>query len=261
MRITSLSPAVTEILFALKKQDEIVCTDQFSNFPEEAKRLPHVKDHAKVKAEELRAFNPEVIFLSTVVQERLATELRAQGFAVIHQDPRTIHQIYESIRAVGAIVDAEKEANDLILKMQQGFNAVKKKSSILRSSRLQSAAPKLYIEEWHDPPFASGNWVPEIARIAGGEQFPISAGELSKEVTLDAVMKFDPDLIVISWCGAGTLAPKDLLLKRSGWDQVRSIKEGRVRVIDDSLLNRPGPRLTEGAQRLYGWMFEMLHGM
>ena len=78
-------------------------------------------------------------------------------------------------------------------------------------------------------------------------------------MTLQEVTKFDPDLIVISWCGAGSLAEKKLLLEREGWGELRAIKQGSVRVIDDSLLNRPGPRLVEGCQRLYGWGFEMLH--
>lgn len=108
-------------------------------------------------------------------------------------------------------------------------------------------------------PFASGNWVPELAKIAGGTQFPVPAGELSRAVTLEEVAQYDPDLIVISWCGAGSLGDRDLLLQRPGWDRLRAVQSGHVRVIDDSLLNRPGPRLVAGAQRLYGWMFEVLH--
>ncbi len=106
---------------------------------------------------------------------------------------------------------------------------------------------------------ASGNWVPEGVPIAGGEQFPIKSGELSRAVTLEEVQAFNPELIVISWCGAGDLAPKQLLLTRAGWDSLPAVSAGKVRVIDDSLLNRPGPRLAEGAQRIYSWLFEMCH--
>jgi iron complex transport system substrate-binding protein len=116
--------------------------------------------------------------------------------------------------------------------------------------------PRVYVEEWHQPPMASGNWVPEIVRAAGGEPFPILPGALSREVTLDEVARFGPALIVISWCGAGSLADKNLLLQRGGWDALSAVQQGSVRVIDDSLLNRPGPRLVEGAQRLYGWLAE-----
>lgn len=257
MRIASLSPAATEILFALGAGDLIVCTDQFSNFPEEAKEKPHLKNHQKIDLDELRKFSPEVVFTGTVIQEKLASKLKAQNFGVIHQDPRTIHQIYESIRQLGTVVDTQREAEQLILKMQQGFNQSKTRAGLLRPAG-QKACPRVYVEEWHAPPMASGNWVPEVIRMAGGQPFPISDGELSREVSLNEVTAFDPDLIVISWCGAGSLADKNLLMKREGWGNLRAVKEGHVKVIDDSLLNRPGPRLTEGAQRIYSWLFEIM---
>lgn len=276
VRIASLSPATTEILFSLGLQKEIVCTDQFSNFPEEARALPHLRDHMNIKPEDLKKFDPEIVFTSTVIQQRLAAELRTAGFTVIHQDPRTLPAVQEAIKQVGMILQCEEQAAALVLRMLQTLNDVKRKAALL------PRRCKLYIEEWpsvvpsavaseamadkagamagkHDLPFASGNWVPEIAKIAGGEQCIMKPGELSREVTLEQIAACDPDLIVISWCGAGSLADKGLLLKRPGWDQLRAVREGHVRVIDDSLLNRPGPRLQEAAQRLYGWMFEMLH--
>lgn len=262
MRIASLSPAATEILFMLGIGADIVCVDQFSNFPEEAKTLPRVRGHQKISAEALRTYAPELILTGTVIQQKLSEELKAAGFGVVHQDPRTISAVYEAIRQLGAILERTAEAEDLILKMQQGFNAVKKKSAIFAAGT--NARPRIYIEEWHRPPMASGNWVPEVIRIAGGEPFPIGpvgalhATPLSREVTFQEVEKFDPDLIVISWCGAGALADKKILLERERWGNLRAIKEGHVRVIDDSLLNRPGPRLLEGAQRMYAWLFERM---
>jgi iron complex transport system substrate-binding protein len=260
MRIASLSPAATEILFAIGCGKDIVCVDQFSNFPDAAKQIPHVRDHQKIEPEDLKQFGPEIVITGTVIQQKLSEQLKDAGFGVIHQDPRTINAIYESIRQLGTILEKTLEAEELILSMQQNFNNVKKKSVLLPKKL------KVYIEEWHQPPMVSGNWVPEIIRIAGGESFPVSAAGplhatavLSREVTLHEVDAFNPDLIVISWCGAGVLAPKELLLERAGWSDLRAVKEGHVRVIDDSLLNRPGPRLFEGAQRIYGWLFEMLH--
>ena len=253
MRIASLSPAATETLFGLGTGFEIVCVDQFSNFPNEAKSFPHLRGHQKIDAEELRKFSPELVITGTVIQEKLAHDLRSNGFGVVHQDPRTILAIYESIRQLGTILECAPKAEEVVLAMQQGFNAVKKKAALLPKKA------KVYIEEWHDPPMVSGNWVPEVIRIAGGQSFPIRDGQLSHDVRLEEVSSFDPDLIVISWCGAGALAPKELLTKRKGWGSLRAIADGRVSVIDDSLLNRPGPRLVEGAQRLYGWIFEMLH--
>lgn len=276
MRIASLSPAVTEILFAMEQQKNIVCTDQFSDFPDASKTIPHLKDHQKIDSDALREFNPEVVFTSTLVQEKLAKKLKEEGFGVIYQDPRSIPEIYESIREIGVILGCEPRAHALIETVQQSFNDTKRKAGLLHHKA------KVYVEEWHNPPMVSGNWVPELVKIAGGIPFDIrspqresgiknqesSAGLLtrgdgknppSREVSLQEIQAFDPDLIVLSICGAGSVASKELLTGRAGWSDLRAVKENHLFVIDDSLLNRPGPRLTEGTKRLFGWMFQVLH--
>ncbi len=281
MRIASLSPAVTEILFAMEQQKNIVCTDQYSDFPEGAKAISHLKDHQKIDIEALRSFTPEVVFTSTLVQEKLAKKLKEEHFGVIYQDPRSILEIYESIREIGTILGCEPRAHALVETMQQGFNDTKRKAGLMFRK------PKVYVEEWHHPPMVSGNWVPDVVKIAGGIPFDISRSgqelrsknyELraglptrgdptldvtknppSREVSLQEIQAFDPDLIVLSICGAGIAASKELLTSRAGWAELRAVKENHLFVIDDSLLNRPGPRLTEGAKRLFGWMFQVLH--
>jgi iron complex transport system substrate-binding protein len=267
MRLASLSPAVTEILFALGQGKNIVCTDQFSDYPDEAKAVPHLKDHQKVKTEDIKAFTPDIVFTSTLVQEKLAEKLKADGLGVVHQDPRSIPEVYQSIREIGQLLDCLPRAEALIAEMQSGFASVRKKVSLF------PARPRVYVEEWHHPPMVSGNWVPEIVRLAGGIPFDLTSAGLrsasgqwsvgshppSREVSLEEVQTFDPDLIVLSICGAGSVASKDLLTNRAGWGELRAVKENHLFVIDDSLLNRPGPRLTEGASRLFGWIFQVAH--
>lgn len=262
MRIASLSPAVTEALFALKRQDLIVCRDQFSNFPEAAKAIPKLEGHQKIDVTALMEFQPDLVFTSTVIQEKLAAELRSHDLQVVHQDPHVLEDVWQSFLEIGVILDCEKEAKKLVEAMRQGMNAVKQKAHALRSAGSGTRTTedvRLYIEEWHDPPFASGNWVPEIARAAGGEQFPIERGALSPEVTLEQVQEWDPDMIIVSPCGGGQYIDISILTARPGWDQLRAVQQGNVHVIDDSLLNRPGPRLVDGAQRLYSLIFEFLH--
>jgi iron complex transport system substrate-binding protein len=161
------------------------------------------------------------------------------------------------------MVGCEARAHALTETMQQGFNDTKRKAAIFFRK------PKIYIEEWHNPPMVSGNWVPELIKLAGGIPMPLSAAQKeiatdgknvpSAAVTLAEVQAFDPDLIVLSICGAGNAASKELLSARPGWADLRAVRENHLFVIDDSLLNRPGPRLAEGAKRLFGWMFQVLH--
>lgn len=107
VRVASLSPAATEILFALGMQSQIVCVDRFSNWPDAAAELPHLRDHQKLRSEDLMPFAPKVVLTGTAVQERLAAELRQAGLAVVHQDPRTLAEAEEAIRQLGALFGAE----------------------------------------------------------------------------------------------------------------------------------------------------------
>lgn len=253
IRVASLSPAVTEILFALEQQKKIVCADKFSDWPEGARSLPHLPEHQKIDSEALKMFNPLMVFTQTLVQDKLAKKLKEDGFAVIHQDPRSVADIYECIRQIGLLLDCTPRSEALIATMQQGFNDTKRKAGLFAKK------PKVYVEEWHYPPMASGNWVPEIVKIAGGVAFPLQPGAPSREVSLQEIQTFDPDVIVLSICGAGAVASKELLTSRPGWSDLRAVREDHLFVIDDSLLNRPGPRLTEGAKRIFGWCFQAMH--
>lgn len=253
VRIASLSPAVTEILFALEQQKKIVCTDKFSDWPDAAKPLPHLPEHQKIDSEALRAYEPLLVFTQTLVQQKLAEKLKQDGFAVIHQDPRSIPDVYECIRQIGILLDCTPRAEALIATMQQGFNDTKRKAGLF------SRKPKVYVEEWHHPPMVSGNWVPDLIRLAGGQSLSLQPGAASREVTLSEIQVFDPDVIVLSICGAGSAASKELLTQRPGWAKLRAVEENHLFVIDDSLLNRPGPRLIEGAKRIFGWCFQVMH--
>lgn len=251
----------------MEQQKKIVCTDKFSDWPSGASALPHLRDHQQINADELRTFEPLIVFTQTLVQQKLAEKLKADGFGVVHQDPRSIAEIYSAIREIGALLDCSARAEALVAVMQQGFNDTKKKAGFF------SKKPRVYVEEWHNPPMVSGNWVPEVVRTSGGMPFEVRKYEStevkkcesdgknppSREVSLEEVRAFDPDVIVLSICGAGTAASKELLTAREGWSELRAVKENHVFVIDDSLLNRPGPRLTEGAKRIFGWCFQVLH--
>jgi iron complex transport system substrate-binding protein len=106
--------------------------------------------------------------------------------------------------------------------------------------------PKVYVEEWHRPPTVSGNWVPELVNIAGGQSL-IGKGIVSRQVDLNEIVGWNPDIIILSWCGFGMKANVNEVKMREGWQYINAIKNDKVFVMDDSLLNRPGPRLADGA--------------
>lgn len=255
LRIASLSPAITEILFELGLQNQIVCRDQWSDYPSEVASIPKLKGHTSVDVPGLLEHAPDIVFTSTVIQEQLSANLTATGLGVKHFTTRTLQDIYNSITELGTLFAKEKEAAALVLRMKQALNDVQKKARLLPKN------VRVYIEEWPNPPMASGNWVPELVQIAGGIPFDaVKPGELSTEYSVDQLQQFDPELIVLSFCGAGDRSiDTTQVTSREGFASLTAVQTGAIKVMDDSFANRPGPRVVEAAQHIYGYIFELLH--
>ena len=244
MRIVSLAPSNTEILYALGVGDQIVAVTDHCDYPAAAKMKPKVGGWARIDDELVKMYKPDLVLTSTVVQHTAPTRYKLQGLNVLHVDPRTIDEVFESWITIGKSVGKEKEAKKLVV-------YTKKKTSHfeLRTSNF-AYHPRLYCEEWHAPPMVSGNWVRDLALLAGTDYSLVKIGQISRAVTTQEIQTYDPEIIIINICGAGKKAKKWIVTKRPGWEDLSAVKTGEVWVIDDSLLNRPGPRILLGLRAL-----------
>lgn len=242
-RIISLAPSNTEILYALNAQDKLVAVTRYCDFPEEAKKKPRVGGWLDINDDLIKKFEPDLILTSTFVQNKIAQKYKKNKMNVVALMPTTMNGIFDSIEKTGKLVEKEKEAMELITTMKNNINTIKNKIK-------NKTNPKVYVEEWHKPPTVSGNWVPSLVRTAGGDYSLIKAGVHSKEITTEQIQKYDPEIIVISICGMNDKVPKEWVTKREGWESLSAVKNNKVYVFDDSLLNRPGPRLVEGFEKL-----------
>lgn len=240
MRIVSLAPSNTEILFAIGAGQDIIGRTAYCDFPKEALKIPKTGDWVNPDINALKRLKPDLILTSTVVQERLAGTLAREGLPVTHLDPRTLNAVFDSIMQIGELVGRRDAAERLILRMEDCFQGL--------LDSMPETKPRMYIEEWHDPLYASGNWVPKVAMIAGGEYGLVKEGELSRGVSSEEVGAYDPEIIILSICGVRS--SPEMIFRRKGWEGISAVRSKAVYAIDDSLLNRPGPRLVEGAKRL-----------
>lgn len=249
-KIVSCSPAHSEIICHLGKENLIIGKTAYCDFPKDLlKEKPSVGSWVKLDFELIEKLTPDLIITSNIVQEKIALKLKESGFNVYHSAPLTLSQIYEDILEVGKLINAKSEASDLVEKMK------KKLSNIQKESQKMVYQPKVYIEEWHDPPTVSGNWIPELVQIAGGNYGLLESGKRSVPISIDKLFEFNPEKIIISWCGFGEKMDKIQVLNRSGWDLLSAIKNKEIAIIDDSLLNRPGPRIVEGTKKLHEIIF------
>jgi iron complex transport system substrate-binding protein len=131
----------------------------------------------------------------------------------------------------------------LIRKMRAEFTAVERKAK----ARSRGRAPvRVYCEAWPNPRISSPPWVAELVKIAGGEMV-VPAGE---RVSDEQVAEAKPDVVVLAWAATGTRAKVGEAYKVEAWKDVPAIRNRRVVVIADELLNTPGPPLVEGARQL-----------
>ncbi len=250
LRIVSCSPAHSEIICLLGKQDLIVGKTIYCDFPKDLlKDKPTIGSWIKLDFEAIEKLKPDLVITSNIVQEKIALKLKEAGFNVYHSDPLNLNQIYEDILQIGNIIYAKNEAELLVQDIKS------KLAQIEQKNQKNSYRPRVYIEEWHDPPTVSGNWIPELVQIAGGDYSLIQPGKRSIPIDIDQLFKYNPEKIVISWCGFGERVDIIQVLNRSGWDLIDAIKNKNTAVMDDSLLNRPGPRIVEGTKKLQEFFF------
>ena len=261
-RIVSLAPSNTEILYELKADDRLVAVTRYCDFPDDAKKKPRIGGWLDINDELVKKNNPDLLLTSTFVQNKITERYKKNKMNIVAVMPTTLKGVFDGIVKIGKLVNKEKEALELVNSMKNKFNKIQNK---VKKAKYK---PRVYIEEWHKPPTVSGNWVPTLVKMAGGDYSLIKAGVHSKEVTTKQIIKYDPEIIIISICGMNDKAPKEWVTKREGWQSLRAVKPTRIKdsrgtknakrflvnnkvyVFDDSWLNRPGPRLTVGLENL-----------
>ena len=284
MRIVSLVPNATEILFAIGAGELVVGVSHECDFPPAARRLPILTGSALAAGMSAAAVDAAVSAqlasgrsLYTLDDRRLA-ELRpdllftqelcpvcavstgqvgeaielARAVApcpeVMSLDPTRLEDVLADILHVGRRVGREEQASVLVDQLRTRLDAVE--SSVRRRSR-----PTVVALEWLDPPFLGGHWVPQMIAVAGGrDPFAIAPGERSRRSTWAEIAAADPDWVVAMPCGfdaAGAAAQIALLASNDGWIGLRAVAEGRAIAVDaNGEWSRPGPRLVDGIERL-----------
>lgn len=244
-RIISLAPGTSEVLYALGVSDRVVGVTRYCDWPPEARRKTiDVDGWLDVHDPRIHDLRPDQIITSTRLHGEIAARLEVDGVPVLSVDPKTMDDVMESIvligRAVGADVMAQVVVEDLRRRM----------AAIATANSRRVRRPRVYVEDWHKPPTAAGYWVPELVTWAGGVSGLASTGQRSPQISDEAIQAYDPELIVLAWSGFGSAARPEHVTARQGWEQISALRTGQVHVIDDGLLNRPGPRLLLGLRQL-----------
>lgn len=248
-RIVCLTEEPTEVLYALGEQDRIVGISGFTVRPAIArKQKPKVSAFTSAKIGEILKLEPDFVIGFSDIQADIAAALIRHGVEVWISNHRSVAGILDYIRRLGALVGAADRANAYADGLQRGLDAIAGEASTL------PRRPKVYFEEWDEPPITGIRWVAELVRIAGGDDiFPERALEpLAKARILedpDEVVRRAPDIILGSWCGKKFQPGK--VAARTGWDAIPAVRDGQLFEVKSPLILQPGPAaLTDGVHEI-----------
>nr|WP_255783967.1 ABC transporter substrate-binding protein [Lysobacter chinensis] len=239
----------TETLYALGEQDRIVGISGFTVRPAIArKEKPKVSAFTSAKIGEILKLRPDFVIGFSDIQADIAAELVRHGIEVWISNHRSVDGILDYIRRLGALVGAGERANAWAGELRRGLETIAAEAATL------PRRPRVYFEEWDEPPITGIAWVAELVRIAGGDDiFPERAAEpLAKQRILEdprEVVARAPDIIVGSWCGKKFQPGK--VAARPGWDAIPAVRDGELHEIKSPLILQPGPAaLTDGVRAL-----------
>jgi iron complex transport system substrate-binding protein len=248
-RIVCLTEEPTETLYALGEQDRIVGISGFTVRPAIArKEKPKVSAFTSAKIGEILALRPDFVIGFSDIQADIAAELIRNGVEVWISNHRSVEGILDYIRRLGALVGSSTKAEAYAAELQRGLDAIAAQAATL------AQRPKVYFEEWDEPPITGIRWVAELVRIAGGDDiFPERAAEpLAKQRILEdasEVVRRAPDIIFGSWCGKKFRPEK--VAARPGWSAVPAVRERELHEIKSPAILQPGPAaLTDGVSQI-----------
>ena len=248
-RIVCLTEEPTEVLYALGEQDRIVGISGFTVRPPRARReKPKVSAFTSAKIDEILALEPDFVVGFSDIQADIAAELVRRGVEVWISNHRSVDGIVDYVRRLGALVGAAERANAYADGLKRGLDEIAAQSATL------SRRPKVYFEEWDEPPITGIRWVAELIRIAGGDDiFPERALEpLAKARILEdagEVVRRAPDIILGSWCGKKFRPEK--VAARPGWDAIPAVRDGQMHEVKSPIILQPGPAaLTDGVREI-----------
>jgi iron complex transport system substrate-binding protein len=277
MRICSLLPSATEILFALGLEGSVMGVTHECDFPPAASKKPALIEPRldptapaaiinqrvsemiargesiyAVRDDLLREIEPDLIITQDLCHvcaaspDDLATalsKLKKQP-QILMLAPHSLADVWGDIRRVGAVTGTEAAANSLAAKLSAEVEAIR---TATNSSR---ARPRVACIEWLDPLFNAGHWIPEMVECAGGIDVLAQVGQPSVQIGSADVIAARPDVIVVMPCGYdASRAAKEFRSTSfsSDWRDVPAIQQNSVYAVDaNSYFSRSGPRLAEG---------------
>ena len=276
MRIVSLLPSATEIVFALGLGDSLVGVSHMCDYPAEARGLPVVsrsirsKSHLSsaeidaiiqqaraagnplyiIDGDLLRRLRPDIILTQELCEvcavgagSVFETAAKVLDYApeILSIRPAGLNDIFNNIQRIGAAAGALDQADALLRQLRSRTEYVAERSA-------DGNRPKVFCIDWLEPLRNTGQWTPELVELAGGEEGLAEKWGKSREVGWDEVLEYQPDYVMVMPCAFNmdrTIAETTRLSNLPAWNALDAVKDGRVFLFDGQIPSRHGPRVID----------------
>lgn len=250
-RVIALTASDCEIICALGCEDLLVGRGAYCDYPDSVLSLPSVLSGSETNIEEILALEPQVVFMSGMAQTtEQVDQLEKNGVHVIVSDASDIEGVFTSIRLIGSALSKDEEAESLISDMQSAFASV--------SAASHDSGKTVYFEvsplEWGLWTAGRNTFMDELANICGLKN-AFSDIEGWAAISEEQILERNPDYIVTisMYFGEGP-TPVEEILNRTGWSDLKAVKDNAVLNADSNSISRPGPRLKDAAMELYNFI-------
>jgi len=246
-RVVALAPSVTEIIFALGRDDRLKGITTFSDFPESAKRLPTIGSYIHPDLERIVSLAPDLcIAVKDGNPKQVVMRIEAVGIPVYAVNPRCLESVMASITDIGGLLDASEKAEEIVADMRRRMDRVAAGIAGIGDP------PGVFFQINASPIVSAGHdtFIHELIIRAGGHNL---AGDQPSypRFTMEQVLLLSPDIIIVTTM-SGKGESDAVVAGWRQWARLPAVKNDRVLVVDSGLFDRPGPRLIDALELLVG---------
>ncbi len=246
-RIVCLTEETTETLYRIGAGDRVVGVSGFTVRPPEARKKPKVSSFLDAKFDRILELKPDLVLGFSDLQAEIARELAVRGVPVYLFNQRSVAEILQVIRILGAIVGRPAQGEALADQLSANLDRHERNAAKL------PRRPRVFFEEWNEPLISGIRWCSELIEIAGGDDVCVESraqqGAKGRVYQPAEIARRNPEVVIASWCGRKVSREK--IQARPGWSAVQAVIDDQLYEVKSSHILQPGPAaLSDGVDQL-----------